>query len=197
MKFLEQPSLPADDVSDPYLPSTYSPTPRTGGGILLTTTFSAARGWLRLGPMTAAQPLPSPLTELLRQIEEHSRWLAVANQLYVQPETRHRFCPPYCRVKPLVPVAKGAATKLSEENRIRRCLARVCAIRVVTIWERARRMELATAGRIETAMENVESTGRPAIDRYRTTRRSVVRVLPPATAALLHANLRYATISYH
>jgi hypothetical protein len=25
----------------------------------------------------------SPLTELLRQIEEHSRWLAVANQLYV------------------------------------------------------------------------------------------------------------------
>jgi hypothetical protein len=63
---------------------------------------------------------------LLHHIQDHSGWLAVANQLHVEPETRYRFQrPPYCGVYPLVSVAKGVTAKLSEEHRIRYSLARV------------------------------------------------------------------------
>src|SRR5262249_45204008 len=63
---------------------------------------------------------------LLHHIQEHSGWLAVANQLHVEPETRYRFQrSPHCGVYPFVPVAKGAAAELSEEHGIRCSLARV------------------------------------------------------------------------
>jgi len=41
----------------------------------------------------------------------------------------------------------------------------ICAIRVVTISERRQNSSLQPRVGVETAMENVESTGRPATDR--------------------------------
>jgi hypothetical protein len=70
----------------------------------------------------------------------------------------------------------------------------ICAIRVVTILERRQNSSLQPRVGVETAMENVESTGRPATDRQNNTK--VGGEIFPATNAQMCAKLRYSAVAY-